>query len=136
MVNVYIDENFAPQLAKGFSVFQEHLNLKESIKIKIQSVSEAFGRGARDEDWIPKAGESNSFVITQDINIYRKKHQNELFKKHNLGVFFFKPPSKGYSFWEMLEQLVKHWPEIKKKMETTKKPFAYTVTPRKIALLN
>lgn len=132
MVNVYIDENFAPQLAKGFNVFQEHLNIKESFQIKVQSISEAFGRGAKDEDWIPEAGKTDSVVITQDINIFRKRHQNELFMKHGLGVFFFKPPSTGYSFWQMLEQLVKHWPEMKKKISSTKKPFAYTVTPKKI----
>lgn len=132
MVNIFIDENFAPQLAKGFNVFQEHLNLKENLQIKVQSISEAFGRGAKDEDWIPKAGATGSIVITQDINIFRKRYQNELFMQNGLGVFFFKPPSNGYSFWEMLEQLVKHWPEIKKKITSTKRPFAYTVTPRKI----
>lgn len=132
MVNVYIDENFAPQLAKGFNVFQEHLNKKENPGIKVQSIADAFGKGAKDEDWIPKAGAENAIVITQDINIFRKRHQNELFMKHGLGVFFFKPPSNGYTFWEMLEQLIKHWPDIKKKISSTKKPFAYTVTPRKI----
>lgn len=134
MVKIYIDENFAPQLAKALDVIQQHLNLQEKIEVRVLSIGEAFGRGAKDEDWIPKAGEENSVVITQDLNIHRTRHQNELYKKHGLGVFFFKPPSKGYSFWEMLEQLVKHWPEIKKKLNT-KRPFAYLITPKKLQVL-
>lgn len=131
MTKVYIDENFAPQLARGFNIFQQHLNLKESLQIEVLPIGDVFGRGSKDEDWIPKAGAENAVVITQDLKIFRTRHQNELFKKHGLGVFFFKPPSSGYSFWQMLEQLVKHWPEIKKKIGS-KKPFAYVVTPRNI----
>lgn len=131
MTNIYIDENFAPQLARGFDIFQQHLNLKETSPIKVLSISDVFGRGAKDEDWIPKAGEENAIVITQDLKIFRTRHQNELFKEHGLGVFFFKPPSTGYSFWQMLEQLIKYWPEIKKKMNA-KRPFAFIVTPRGI----
>jgi len=32
MTRIYIDENFAPQLANGLDVFQQHLNLKERNK--------------------------------------------------------------------------------------------------------
>jgi hypothetical protein len=131
MTNIYIDENFAPQLARGFDIFQQHLNLKETHQLKVLSISDVFGRGSKDEDWIPQAGKENAIIITQDLKIFRTRHQNELFKKHGLGVFFFKPPSNGYSFWQMIEQLIKNWPEIKKKINT-KKPFAFIVTPRGI----
>jgi hypothetical protein len=63
MTNIYIDENFAPQLARGFDVFQQHLNLKEPFPLKVLSISDAFGRGTKDEDWIPKAGKENAIVI-------------------------------------------------------------------------
>jgi len=124
MTKIYIDENFAPQLANGLNVFQQHLNLKEKSKFEVISLPEKFGRGALDEEWIPKVGAEKGIVITQDLRIQTTRHQYELYKSHELGVFFFKPPSNGYSFWEMVEQVIKRWPEIKKKTRN-QRPFAY-----------
>ena len=124
MTKIYIDENFAPQLAKGLNVFQEHLNRKESLKIQVLSIKEEFGQGALDEEWIPTLGQEEAVVITQDLRIQTTRHQYELYKKYGLGVFFFKPPSKGYTFWQMVEQIIKRWPEIKKKTQKSR-PFAY-----------
>ena len=134
MTKIYIDENFSPYLAEGFDVFQKHLNSNERMQFEVLSIKKEFGKGAKDEDWIPKVGKEGGIVITQDLHIHTTRHQNELYKKHGLGVFFFKPPSTGYSFWEMVEKLVKYWPEIKKKAAETK-PFAYRITPKKIEKL-
>lgn len=134
MTNIYIDENFSHHLADGFDIFQQHLNSKEKIQIKILSIKTAFGKGVKDEVWIPLVGKENRIVITQDLKIQTTRHQNELYKKHGLGVFFFKSPSGGYTFWDMVEQLVKRLPEIKKK-STDSRPFAYRITPNKIERL-
>ncbi len=127
MTKIYIDENFAPQLALGLDIFQKHLNKKEKTKFQILSIKQEFGAGALDEVWIPKVGKEGGVVITQDLRIQTTRHQYELYKKHGLGVFFFKPPSKGYTFWEMLVQLIKRWPELKKICKT-KRPFAFRCT--------
>ncbi|MGB1039620.1 MAG: hypothetical protein ACPGVD_01955 [Flavobacteriales bacterium] len=129
MTKVYIDENFAQQLAHGLNVFQAHLNTKEKIQVQVLSIKEVFGEGAKDEDWIPIAGQEGAVVLTQDIRIRTTKHQCELYKQYGLGVIFFKAPSNGFSFWEMVEQLIKRWPEIKKKLKG-KRPFAYRCTNR------
>ena len=130
MTKIYIDENFAPQLAEALNIIQEHLNKTEKLKFEVFAIKKEFGQGALDEDWIKKIGEENGIVITQDLRIQTTRHQYELYKQHGLGVFFFKPLSTGYSFWEMIEQLIKHWPEIKK-LSRTKRPFAYRCTNRK-----
>ncbi len=124
MTKIYIDENFAPQLAQGLNVFQEHLNRKESLKIRVLSIKEEFGQGALDEKWIPVLGKEEAIVITQDLKIQTTKHQYELYKKYGLGVFFFKPPSKGFTFWEMVEHVINRWPEIKEKTKN-RRPFAF-----------
>ncbi len=129
MTTIYIDENFAPQLANGLNVFQKHLNQKEKHKVEVLSIKEEFGKGALDEYWITIAGEQKAVVITQDLRIQTTRHQNELYKKYGLGVVFFKPPSDGYSFWEMVEQLVKRWPEIKNKTKLNR-PFAFRCRSR------
>ena len=129
MTKIYIDENFAQQLADGLDVFQQHLNRKERFQVQVLSIKKEFGQGALDEEWIPIAGKEKAVVITQDLRIQTTKHQNELYKKHGLGVFFFKPPSTGYSFWEMVEQVIKRWPEIKKKTKNNR-PFAFRYKSR------
>jgi hypothetical protein len=134
MTKIYIDENFSPYLAEGFDFFQKHLNSNERVQFEVLSIKKEFGKGAKDEDWIPEVGKQSGIIITQDLNIHTTRHQNELYKKHDLGVFFFKPPSTGYTFWEMVEKLVKYWPEIKKK-SSDKRPFSYRITPKKIEKL-
>ena len=131
MIKVYIDANFPHQLAKGLNVLQEPLNLKEGISIKILSVDEAFGEGVKDEDWIPRAGKEDGIIITQDLHIQTTRHQRDLYQKHGLGMFFFKPPSKnGYPYWEMVRQVINRWDEMKKLIRKNKQPFAFRCTSR------
>ena len=82
-----------------------------------------FGRGAKDEDWIPKI--PNSIVITQDYNIQTTRHQRDLYEKNKIGVFFIKSTKNGLSFWEMTKLLVVRWEEILKIIRKDKTPFAY-----------
>lgn len=130
---IYIDENMPRMLAEGFHILQvpenHRLGLKDKIEVK--SISSEFGKGALDEEWIPMAGKQNSCVITQDYNINRIKHQRALCEKYNLGMFYFRPPSKnGFSYWEMVKLLTKHWPEIIKTVSKQERPFSYKITAR------
>jgi len=128
---IYIDENLSPFLARGFNILQEPLNFKLSDSVEVRSIKDDFGKGAKDEDWIPMAGESKACVITQDYNIHRIAHQRELCNKYKLGMFYFRPPSKsGLSYMDMLKLMVKHWEEITKIATNQKRPFTYKVTSR------
>jgi len=127
---IYIDDNMAPILAQGFNILQQHEGLKHGLKekIEVRSLKKEFGEGVDDEVWIPKVG-TKACVITQDYNIQRIRHQRELCIQYGLGMFYFRPPSKkGFTYWEMLKMLVKHWPEIIKVVSKKKRPFSYKVT--------
>lgn len=134
---IYVDENMAPVLAKGFNLLQDPLNFQLGIKdpIEVKSIKEVFGEGTPDEDWIPIAGAEGACVLTQDYNINRIKHQRELCEKHGLGIFYFRPPSKnGFSYWEMVKHLVKHWEEIIKTASKKSRPFSYRITSKSSGL--
>ncbi len=123
----YFDENITPQIVRALEILQEPL--KEEIEV--YSIADEFGRGAADEEWIPKVAKENGIVITQDINIQRTKHQRELYRNHNLGVIFLKPPKgKGIKYWEMVSKILEAWPDIKQTCNRAKKPFAYVITPK------
>src|SRR5690606_16215803 len=127
---VYIDENFPAQLARGLDVLQKPLN-DGSFVMEVRSIKDTWP-GARYEDWIPKAGQEEAIVITQDLRIQTTRHQRDLYQQYGLGIFFFKPPSKyGYSYWEMVRQIIFRWEEIKKMIHKNKRPFAFRCTQRK-----
>lgn len=128
---IYIDENMSPYLARGFNILQAPLNLKLKEPIDVRSIKDDYGQGAQDEEWIPLAGEKGACIITQDYNIKRIKHQQALCEEYKLGMFYFRSPSKnGFSYWDMLVLLIKHWQNINKIAITEKRPFAYKVSSR------
>tara|TARA_R110002073_G_scaffold243403_1_gene405593 strand:+ start:363 stop:779 length:417 start_codon:yes stop_codon:yes gene_type:complete len=126
---VYLDENMPKHLAEGFHILQYPEGLKQNIEIEVKYIPTEFGKGCKDEDWLPKVGKQKACVLTQDYNIHRRKHEMELYKKHNLGMFFLRPLSKkrGLSIWQMVETLAKRWPEISRLMQEEKKPFGYEI---------
>lgn len=128
---IYVDENISPYLSRGFNILQTPENVKISEPIEVRSIKDEFGTGAKDEDWIPIAGERNSCVLTQDYNISRIAHQKALCEKYGLGMFYFRPPSKnGFLYWDMLKLMVKHWPSITRISIRESRPFAFKVTSR------
>ena len=131
ITKIYIDENFASQIADGLNVFQKHLNLKEKHQFEVLSIKNAFRKGIKDEEWIPIVGKEKAIIITQDLRIQTTRHQRDLYHKYDLGIFFFKPPSKqGYTFWQMVELLIKHWERIKSLTIKSKRPFAFKCSNR------
>lgn len=95
------------------------------------NIIDEFGRGVEDEEWIPLIGDEEGVVITQDQNINRIRQQRELYIKHQLGLFIFKPPSKrGYKYWKWVEVIIDSWVELKETAQRSSKPFGYLYRPR------
>lgn len=123
----FIDENMPPQLAEGLTILERPNN----EGIEIYSIQKEYGRGIQDEDWIPKVGQVNGIVITQDYNIQRTQQQYELLRSYKIGIFYLRAPGKtGYKYWEMVQKIISHWADIKDLAKKTKFPFAYRIMPR------
>ena len=128
-MKIYFDENISPFLAKGLELLEKPNNQG----FEIYSIKEEFGQGIPDEEWIPKVGAENGIVITQDIHIQRTRVQRELYQKHGLGIFFIHSPGKNqYKYWEMVKYIIAKWEDIKNNAKSTKTPFAYRCTSKKI----
>ncbi|MET4080735.1 hypothetical protein ABIB40_000679 [Pedobacter sp. UYP30] len=128
---IFIDENLPKQLAIGLNELQRPQNIRDGFELEVLSVSDVYGIGAKDEDWIPKVGAINGIVITQDFRIQTQKHQRELYLKNDVGIFFLNPPSKlGYQYWEMVKKLISEWENIKKIVNKNKPPFAFRCTSK------
>jgi len=129
---IYIDENIPVYFAKALDILQKPLNNSQEV-IEIISIKESFGKGVKDEDWIPKIAKEKGIVITQDFNIQKNKYQRELYIKSGIGIFFLKPLGKrNLTYWEMVKVIINKWEDIKQKIKQTNIPFAYKITARKI----
>lgn len=123
---IFIDENMPSQLAKGLHELQQPQNKRDGLEIQVLSIKDIYGEGEQDEDWIPKVGKEKGIVITQDFRIQSQKHQKELYIENGIGILFLNPPSHGgFSYWEMVKQLVNRWEEIKQIIKKNKPPFAF-----------
>lgn len=134
-MTIYVDENLAPILSNGFNILQKPLNHNSKHTIEVKSIKEVFGEGALDEDWIPKLKKGLDCVITQDYNINRIREQRQLCEQFEIGMFYFRPPSKiGFTYWDMLQMMVKHWLEIIKITKKEKRPFSFKATSKSTKL--
>jgi len=76
-------------------------------------------------------GKEKGIVITQDVRIQTTRHQRDLYIEHGVGILFFHPPSKnGFSYWEMVKQLIERWENIKVIIKKNHTPFAYRCTAK------
>jgi len=127
---IYFDENMPKHLARGFNIIQSYEGLKTGQNITVSVLGEKFDFGSKDVDWIPQVGKEGNCVITQDVNISKRKDERELYQKYGVGMFFLKGTSKkkGLSIWEMTQALAKNWSEICRIASKEKKPFGYIIT--------
>ena len=127
---IYIDENLSTQLAEGLNKLQQPLNKKNGTDFSILSIKKEFGEGAKDEDWIPAAGNQGAIAITRDFKIQTTRHQFALCKEHNLGLFFLKDTSSHFGYWQMVQSIVNHWEEILSTIQKNSPPYAFRFSSR------
>lgn len=123
-MRIYFDENFSPALITGLKRIQEG---RRSEDIDVCSVKDEFCQGCPDEEWIPKIAKRHGVVITQDLNINRTRAQWQLCRNNKIGIFFIKPPKKGWSYWDIVRLIVRWWPEISGLAKETRRPFGFYI---------
>ncbi len=123
MTDIYLDENLSEHVAGALNL----LNKGDFEDFKVVSTKTKFGKGATDEDIIPKIGNENGILITKDIKIQKTSLQYDLCKRHGLRMFFLKLPKEQNKHWEIVKLLINHWEEIIEHIKKEKPPFAYRV---------
>lgn len=125
-MRIYFDENFSPHLIVGMKSIQDG---RRSEEVDVLSVVSEFGRGRPDEEWIPGVAKRHGIILTQDLNIHRVRAQWHLCRRNKVGIFFFKPPKKekAWSYWDIAQLVVRHWPAIKALVGTESRPFGRVV---------
>lgn len=129
---LYLDENMPKHLADGFEILQKPEGLKTGVPISVRHLTTEFHNGIKDIEWIPELGRKNACILTQDIHIQRRKHELELYRAHQLGIFFLRGTNKktGLSIWQMVAALAHHWPAITRIILEQNRPFAFELKPK------
>lgn len=131
MITVYFDENMPPHLARAFNEILKKEELKNGHpKIEIIHFNEAGFKGLDDSTWINELKNTNSFVITKDIHISKRKDEMNAYSDAGLGLFFLRGKSRkeNINVWQTLHILSKHWESMLNIMQIEKRPFMYVVS--------
>jgi hypothetical protein len=120
------DENLSETLTKGLSIL-EGGNLRSPHKAQVRYAPDIMGgTGASDEDIIPKVGELNGILVTQDRDFINKKHYFTLYREHNIGIVLYTIANKDV-YWDKVKSFVKNWEDIKEKVSAATPPFVFVI---------
>lgn len=135
MKKIYLDENIPKSLADGLRALDQPNN-STGQKCAVVYLTDQFGRGIKDDEWIPLLGKEQAVMVTQDHNIHRTDSERELYQKHGLGLIVVRLPSKkGMPYWDLVQQLVRNWMAIRQVALTKRPPFIYECTAKGVKQL-
>jgi len=80
------------------------------------------------EEIIALAGKEKAIIVTQDEDFKRIKHYHQLYKQHSVGVIFYKSPSGGMTYWEVVKSFIKTWEDMKANLSKFTPPFVCEIT--------
>ena len=113
----FIDNNLSHSLANGMRAFGEDVDhLKDHLP-----------EDTPDREWLKYIGEKEYILITRDDNIRRNPAELKSLKDYSVGAFFL--GGKNRTRWQLIQQLVRNWPRIKKFAAKQSKPFAFRIPP-------
>jgi len=120
-VKFFVDNNIAPQLARGFHQFVagEH----EFVHLR-----DRFASNTSDVDWMTAlAREPDWIILSGDLAISRNPHEVEAWKQAGHVIFFLKPGWTNVPFWTQVEKLAQRFPKIEKLARRARKGQSFRV---------
>jgi uncharacterized protein with PIN domain len=124
-VRFLFDANLPAGLAEALRVLGE----------PAEHVSEIFAPATPDETWIRYAGERGWCVISRDVNIARNHHERAALQEAEVGAFFLLPGKRSPRLCQIIQTVVKHWPELKRVAAAERRPFQYEIGERRVRRL-
>jgi predicted nuclease of predicted toxin-antitoxin system len=114
-IRFFFDNNLSPNLAKGLHSFGEN----------VEHLRDNFDPDTEDEIWLKYAGENGLVVITRDGRIKKNPAEIKAYVDHKVGAFFI--VGKNLKKCEIIQLVIKAWPNIKETAHKTRPPYAFKV---------
>jgi PIN like domain len=100
-----------------------------------EHVNEIFAPATPDETWIRYAGERGWCIVSRDVNITRKPQELAALKESNVGAFFLLPGKRSPQRCQIVQTVVRHWPEMKRLATSERRPFQFQIGERSVSRL-
>lgn len=129
-------------MAEGSVTFLFDANLPaglaEALRVLGESahhVSEIFAPATPDETWIRHAGERNWCIVSRDVNITRRQHELAALRQFSVGAFFLLPGKRSPRLCQIIQTVIRHWPEMKRLAVAERRPFQFRIGERSVSRL-
>jgi hypothetical protein len=113
----FFDNNLSPNLVRGLKSFGED----------VIHLTDIFPPDEPDSKWLKHIGENGLTLITRDEAIRWHPAEKEAFRVYQVGAFFL--GGKKRSAWDIIQQVIRHWPRIKELANNSRRPYAYIIPP-------
>lgn len=127
-MRIVFDENVPQIIASAL----HDLSLVDFSKHEITSITDLGKQGIPDTEVLQEVGKGG-ILITYDKDFKTQKALYQIIKQKGIGVFWIRQ-SKNQKMWDLVQLLVKHWPDIIQNAESTKKPFLMEVAKNGVEL--
>ena len=111
----FVDNNLGPQLAAGMKGFGED----------VVHLTEFFNPDVADTVMLAHVGSEGWCLVTRDDRIRYRPAESAALREHQVGAFFM--GGKNLPRCQIIQQLVRNWPKMKKLAGATERPFAFRV---------
>lgn len=131
------DENYSHRIAEGMNLLESGNKRVNSLVIRVKHIKELIGRtGAPDTEVVETVGAHGGILFTKDKDFRQIKLMEQLYRKHKVGVVFFKQSKDGIRYWENVKTLVNRWDDIYEKVKNETPPFAVQVAKEGVTKLH
>ena len=112
-----VDENLGRRIPTGMRGFGE----------SVRFLVDEFGLGVADVDWLPQVGKRGWIVITRDQQMLHQPAERQAILDNDVGVFWL--DGGRLPRCQLIQQLVRSWPQIKETAKRLSGAFWYRVSP-------
>jgi PIN like domain len=101
----------------------------------VEHVNMLFPPATPDETWIRYAGEREMCMVSRDMNITRRPHEQTALREAAVGAFFLLPGKRSPKVCQIIQAVIRHWPELKRLAGSERRPFQFQVGQRGVSRL-
>jgi hypothetical protein len=101
----------------------------------VEHVNKLFPPATADETWIRYAGERDLCIISRDMNITRRPHEQVALREASVGAFFLLPGKRSPRVCQIVQAVIRHWPELKRIARSERRPFQFQIGERRVSRL-
>lgn len=124
-VGFLFDAHIPPGLADALNALGE----------PVEHVNRVFPPGTADETWIRYAGDRDLCIVTRDRNITRRPHERIALHDAKVGAFFLLSGKRSPRVCQIVQTMIRHWPELKRLAGSEPRPFQFEIGERRVSRL-